>query len=111
MGIEIVGYEYTSFYLCDKIFEVYLLPVFSSAVCFCGVREMSDWLLLVIFVVVFFVGVLVVSSWDPDNEDTLKILGIGSKYAVLFRKLCCSDAINGSLKIWKARSQPQTSSN
>ena len=48
-------------------------------------------------------GVMVVGSlgsWDPDNEDTLKILGIGSKYAVLFRKLCFSDAINGSLEIW-----------
>ena len=59
-------------------------------------------------------GVLVVGSlgsWDPENEETLKILGIGHKYAVLFRKLCCSDAIDGSLRIWKARSQPPTSSN
>ena len=50
---------------------------------------------------VFIVGSL--GSWDPENEDTLKMLGIGRKYATLFRKLCCSDAIQGSFKIWKSR--------
>lgn len=52
-------------------------------------------------------GVLVVGnlgSWDTDSEETLKMLGIGQKYARLFRKLCCVDAINGSIKIWRARS-------
>ena len=41
-------------------------------------------------------------SWDPDNEQLLKQLNIGSKYSVLFRKLCCLDAIKGSLDIWRS---------
>lgn len=50
---------------------------------------------------VFVVGCL--GTWDVNNEDTLRMLGIGRKYATLFRKLCCTDAIEGSLAIWKTR--------
>lgn len=50
---------------------------------------------------VFIIGSL--GSWDIKNEETLKMLGIGYKYSLLFRKLCCSDAIEGSLQIWKTR--------
>ena len=34
-------------------------------------------------------------SWDPDNDPILRKLNIGKNYAVLFRKLCCLDAIKG----------------
>ena len=51
----------------------------------------------------FIVGSL--GSWDTDNEDVMKRLRIGTKYANLFRKLCVVDAIKGSLAIemnvWK----------
>ena len=40
-------------------------------------------------------------SWDTGNEDIMKRLRIGTKYAGLFRKLCAVDAIKGSLTIWK----------
>ena len=46
-------------------------------------------------------------SWDPDNDPVLRKLGIGRRYAVLFRKLCCTEAIKGSFGIWKAR-QPSS---
>ena len=47
---------------------------------------------------------LVVGSWDNDNLPTLRALGIGKNYSVLFRKLCVSDAISGSHSIWTLRS-------
>ena len=43
-------------------------------------------------------------SWDNDNLPTLRALGIGKNYSVLFRKLCVSDAISGSRSIWTLRS-------
>ena len=39
---------------------------------------------------------------DPDNEPVLGMLRIGRNYARLFRRLCCTLAIEGSRKIWKA---------
>ena len=45
----------------------------------------------------------VVGSWDPENEPVLRKLSIGHNYAVLFRKLCCTEAIKGSYAIWKAK--------
>ena len=50
----------------------------------------------------FIVGSL--GSWGPNNRPTLRILGIGKRYATLFRKLCVSDAIAGSRLIWSLRS-------
>ena len=52
-----------------------------------------------VLVEAFIVGSL--GSWDKANEPILKRLNIGSKYASLFRKLCVSDVIKGSLAIWK----------
>lgn len=52
----------------------------------------------------FLVGSL--GSWDVANEDVLKRLGIGKKYSELFRKLCCLDAIKGSLQMWRAFCAP-----
>ena len=49
----------------------------------------------------FIIGAL--GSWDPQNIETLKALQIGPKYARLFKKLCVSEAIKGSLKIWKSK--------
>ena len=49
----------------------------------------------------FVIGSL--GSWDPQNEELLTKLQIGPKYARLFRKLCVTDAIKGSLAIWKAK--------
>ena len=49
----------------------------------------------------FIVGAL--GSWDPENEPVLRKLSIGRRYAVLFRKLCCTEAIKGSHDIWKAK--------
>ena len=42
-------------------------------------------------------------SWDPENEDSLRALGISYSYSKLFRKLCCVDTIKGSHAVWKAR--------
>ena len=50
----------------------------------------------------FVVGSL--GSWDPSNTDAMQALAIRAGYKRLFRKLCCSEAIKGSLKIWKSRS-------
>ncbi len=53
-------------------------------------------------------GVLVVGSlgaWDTENASTLKLLGIGRRYAILYKKLCCIDAIEGSLEIWRQRNR------
>ena len=49
----------------------------------------------------FIVGSL--GSWDTENEDLLRRLRIGTKYAGLFRKLCAVDAIKGSLAIWRTK--------
>eukprot|EP00731_Ephydatia_muelleri_P036489 Em0264g2a len=46
-------------------------------------------------------------SWDPANDRVLTKLGIGRRYSILFRKLCCTEAIKGSFGIWKAR-QPSS---
>ena len=42
-------------------------------------------------------------SWDPANDLVLRKLSIARRYATLFRKLCCTEAIKGSFAIWKAR--------
>ena len=47
----------------------------------------------------FVIGAL--GSWDPENEPVLRKLSIGPRYATLFRKLCCSEAIKGSYAIWR----------
>eukprot|EP00731_Ephydatia_muelleri_P013732 Em0007g1042a len=47
----------------------------------------------------FVIGAL--GSWDPENEPVLRKLSIGTRYATLFRKLCCSEAIKGSYAIWR----------
>ena len=49
----------------------------------------------------FVVGAL--GSWDPENEPVLRKLSIGQRYSVMFRKLCCTEAIKGSHDIWKAK--------
>ncbi|KAL5509989.1 hypothetical protein EMCRGX_G005452 [Ephydatia muelleri] len=49
----------------------------------------------------FVVGAL--GSWDPGNEQVIQKLSIGHRYAVLFRRLCCTEAIKGSFAIWKAK--------
>ena len=53
----------------------------------------------------FVVGAL--GSWDPENEPILRKLSIGQRYSVMFRKLCCTEAIKGSHDIWKAKRQRQ----
>ncbi len=50
----------------------------------------------------FIVGAL--GSWDEENTEGLRALGVRRNYTPLFSKLCCVDAIKGSLDIWKARS-------
>ena len=49
---------------------------------------------------VFIVGSL--GSWDPDNQFVLRMLRIGANYAKLFKRLCCIDALKGSLEIWRS---------
>ena len=46
----------------------------------------------------FVIGSL--GSWFPGNEEVLKLLHIGHRYAILMRKLCVSSAIGGSQNIW-----------
>ena len=46
----------------------------------------------------FVIGSL--GSWFPGNEEVLKLLHIGHRYAILMRKLCVSSAIGGSRNIW-----------
>ena len=48
----------------------------------------------------FIVGPL--GSWDPANDPVLHKLCISRRYAILFRKLCCTEALKGSFGIWKA---------
>lgn len=47
----------------------------------------------------FVVGAL--GSWYKQNEILLKKLGMTRRYKSLFRKLCCSDAIQGSNNIYR----------
>ena len=45
----------------------------------------------------FFVGTL--GTWDPENYHLLSVIGIGRIYGILFKKLCCRDAISGSYEV------------
>ena len=47
----------------------------------------------------FVVGPL--GSWDKLNEMVLRKLSVPRKYATLFRRLCCTEAIKGSFIMWK----------
>jgi len=47
----------------------------------------------------FVIGAL--GSWHPANEKVLRELGMSKRYRSLFRKLCCSDAIQGSTNIYR----------
>ena len=47
----------------------------------------------------FVVGAL--GSWYKQNEIVLNRLGMTRKYKSLFRKLCCTDAIQGSTNIYR----------
>ena len=47
----------------------------------------------------FVVGAL--GSWHPANENVLRELGMSKRYRSLFRKLCCTDAIQGSTNIYR----------
>ena len=47
----------------------------------------------------FVIGAL--GSWHPANEKVLRELGMSKRYRSLFRKLCCSDAIQGSANIYR----------
>ena len=57
----------------------------------------------------FIVGSL--GAWDPANSSALRALGVRRAYTPLFQKLCSSDAISGSLDIWRARSRSKSSTN
>ena len=66
--------------------------------------ELAEWLKNKYESVVldaFIMGSL--GSWCCMNDQVLRILNISRKYAILFRKLCCIDAIQGSNAIWRAR--------
>ena len=47
----------------------------------------------------FAVGAL--GAWHPGNERVLSALGMTPRYKNLFRKLCCSDVIQGSTDIYR----------
>ena len=47
----------------------------------------------------FAVGAL--GSWHPGNERVLTALGMSPRYKNLFRKLCCTDVIQGSTDIYR----------
>ena len=47
----------------------------------------------------FVIGAL--GSWHPANENVLRHLGMSKRYRSLFRKLCCTDAIQGSTNIYR----------
>ena len=69
-------------------------------------QPIGDWLMRKgktdVVIDAFVIGSL--GSWDTANEQVLKRLRIGPKYANLFRKLhvCTVNAIKGSLTIWKS---------
>ncbi|CAB4001755.1 Hypothetical predicted protein [Paramuricea clavata] len=46
----------------------------------------------------FVIGAL--GSRHPANENVLRQLGMSKRYRSLFRKLCCTDAIQGSTNIY-----------
>ena len=45
----------------------------------------------------FVVGTL--GTLDPENDRLLSLIGICRKYSILFKKLCCRDAISGSYEV------------
>ena len=47
----------------------------------------------------FAIGAL--GAWHPDNERVLNALGMTPRYKNLFRKLCCTDVIQGSTDIYR----------
>ena len=47
----------------------------------------------------FVIGAL--GTWHPSNERVLRKLGMTKSYKNLFRKLCCSDVIQGSTDIYR----------
>ena len=47
----------------------------------------------------FAVGAL--GTWFPGNEQVLTALNMTPRYKNLFRKLCCSDTIQGSTDIYR----------
>ena len=47
----------------------------------------------------FAIGAL--GSWHPSNERVLSALNMSPRYRNLFRKLCCSDVIQGSTDIYR----------
>ncbi len=47
----------------------------------------------------FVIGAL--GSWHPANEKVLRELGMSKRYRSLFRKLCCTDAIQGSTNVYR----------
>ncbi|CAB4024738.1 Hypothetical predicted protein [Paramuricea clavata] len=47
----------------------------------------------------FVIGAL--GSWHPANENVLRQLGMSKRYRSLFRKLCCTDAIQVSTNIYR----------
>lgn len=47
----------------------------------------------------FAVGAL--GTWHPGNEKVLNALGMSRRYKSLFRKLCCTDVIQGSTDIYR----------
>jgi hypothetical protein len=47
----------------------------------------------------FVIGAL--GSWHPANENVLRELGMSKRYRSLFRKLCCTDAIQGSTNVYR----------
>jgi hypothetical protein len=47
----------------------------------------------------FAIGAL--GTWHLGNERVLSALGMSPRYKNLFRKLCCSDVIQGSTEIYR----------
>ena len=47
----------------------------------------------------FVIGAL--GTWHPNNEQVLRCLGMTRSYKNLFRKLCCTDVIQGSTNIYR----------
>lgn len=47
----------------------------------------------------FVIGAL--GTWYPSNENILRHIGMAKSYRSLFRKLCCSDVIQGSTDVYR----------